>query len=164
MIKWLIWTIWTPVSSVLKKVDKLNLSLSLLPHCWFSLANLCWQKWSHVDTFSPPKPPSSPKPVNELFHSLCYLEVWQLGQFHAFLSVTLYVISSITVNHNHWYWTKLADNMYKFVVINVTDHGTAPFSARVSTGIMDHVWAPCIYRSSPWRVNDMLQTRHFQGM
>ena len=29
MIKQLIWTIWTPVSSVLKKADKLNLSLSL---------------------------------------------------------------------------------------------------------------------------------------
>ena len=29
MIKWLIWTIWTPMSSVLKKADKLNLSLSL---------------------------------------------------------------------------------------------------------------------------------------
>ena len=29
MIKRLIWTIWTPVSSVLKKADKLNLSLSL---------------------------------------------------------------------------------------------------------------------------------------
>ena len=28
MIKWLIWTIWTPMSSVLKKADKLNLSLS----------------------------------------------------------------------------------------------------------------------------------------
>ena len=31
MIKWLIWTIWTPMSSVLKKADKLNLSLSLSP-------------------------------------------------------------------------------------------------------------------------------------
>ena len=30
MIKRLIWTIWTPMSSVLKKADKLNLSLSLL--------------------------------------------------------------------------------------------------------------------------------------
>ena len=29
MIKWLIWTIWTLMSSVLKKADKLNLSLSL---------------------------------------------------------------------------------------------------------------------------------------
>ena len=29
MIKRLIWTIWTPMSSVLKKADKLNLSLSL---------------------------------------------------------------------------------------------------------------------------------------
>ena len=29
MIKQLIWTIWTPMSSVLKKADKLNLSLSL---------------------------------------------------------------------------------------------------------------------------------------
>ena len=31
MIKRLIWTIWTPMSSVLKKADKLNLSLS---HPW----------------------------------------------------------------------------------------------------------------------------------
>ena len=30
MIKRLIWTIWTPMSSVLKKADKLNLSLSLM--------------------------------------------------------------------------------------------------------------------------------------
>ena len=30
MIKRLIWTKWTPMSSVLKKADKLNLSLSLL--------------------------------------------------------------------------------------------------------------------------------------
>ena len=30
MIKRLIWTIWTPMSSVLKKADKLNLSLSLI--------------------------------------------------------------------------------------------------------------------------------------
>ena len=29
MIKRLIWTIWTPISSVLKKADELNLSLSL---------------------------------------------------------------------------------------------------------------------------------------
>ena len=29
MIKWLIWTIWIPMSSVLRKADKLNLSLSL---------------------------------------------------------------------------------------------------------------------------------------
>ena len=29
MIKRLIWTIWTPMSSVLKKADKLNLSFSL---------------------------------------------------------------------------------------------------------------------------------------
>ena len=29
MIKRLIWTTWTPMSSVLKKADKLNLSLSL---------------------------------------------------------------------------------------------------------------------------------------
>ena len=29
MIKWLIWTIWTAMSSVPKKADKLNLSLSL---------------------------------------------------------------------------------------------------------------------------------------
>ena len=29
LIKRLIWTIWTPMSSVLKKADKLNLSLSL---------------------------------------------------------------------------------------------------------------------------------------
>ena len=28
MIKRFIWTIWTPMSSVLKKADKLNLSLS----------------------------------------------------------------------------------------------------------------------------------------
>ena len=35
MIKRLIWTIWTPMSSVLKKADKLNLSLSLsqTPQC-----------------------------------------------------------------------------------------------------------------------------------
>ena len=31
MIKRLIWTIWTPMSFVLKKADKLNLSLSALP-------------------------------------------------------------------------------------------------------------------------------------
>ena len=29
MIKRLVWIIWTPMSSVLKKADKLNLSLSL---------------------------------------------------------------------------------------------------------------------------------------
>ena len=34
MIKRLIWTIWTPMSSVLKKADKLNLSLSLSFTCW----------------------------------------------------------------------------------------------------------------------------------
>ena len=44
MIKWLIWNIWTPMSSVLKKADKLNLSLSR-PNgrnmgCFVS----CWEK------------------------------------------------------------------------------------------------------------------------
>ena len=34
MIKRLIWTIWTPMSSVLKKADKLNLSLSLSLFCY----------------------------------------------------------------------------------------------------------------------------------
>ena len=37
MIKWLIWTIWTPMSSVLKKADKLNLSLS--PYSYFLSGN-----------------------------------------------------------------------------------------------------------------------------
>ena len=41
MIKRHIWTIWTPMSSVLKKVDKLNLSLSLWPAPSHYL-NLCW--------------------------------------------------------------------------------------------------------------------------
>ena len=39
MIKRLIWTIWTPMSSVLKKADKLNLSLSL---------RNCWSDWSEM--------------------------------------------------------------------------------------------------------------------
>ena len=37
MIKRLIWTIWTPMSSVLKKADKLNLSLS-----WTSMGIKAW--------------------------------------------------------------------------------------------------------------------------
>ena len=43
MIKW---TIWTPMSSVLKKADKLNLSLSLMgsPH----IAVVAWFPWSYM--------------------------------------------------------------------------------------------------------------------
>ena len=47
MIKRLIWTIWTPMSSVLKKADKLNLSLSLSIR-WnlgiFSLVATVWKQ------------------------------------------------------------------------------------------------------------------------
>ena len=39
MIKRLIWTIWTPMSSVLKKADKLNLSLSLGAEAGIFLVN-----------------------------------------------------------------------------------------------------------------------------
>ena len=41
MIKRLIWTIWTPMSSVLKKADKLNLSLSLLHLKFFVIVLTC---------------------------------------------------------------------------------------------------------------------------
>ena len=43
MIKRLIWTIWTPMSSVLKKADKLNLSLSLRNVCsdWCETKRKC---------------------------------------------------------------------------------------------------------------------------
>ena len=42
MIKRLIWTIWTSMSSVLKKADKLNLSLSLTPiHIHYDCVPLC---------------------------------------------------------------------------------------------------------------------------
>ena len=40
MIKRHIWTIWTPMSSVLKKVDRLNLSLSLLKWSIFAESGL----------------------------------------------------------------------------------------------------------------------------
>ena len=43
MIKRLIWTIWTPMSSVLKKADKLNLSLSLsMLLLWWCLKSSCF--------------------------------------------------------------------------------------------------------------------------
>ena len=41
MIKWLIWTIWTLMSSVLKKADKLNLSLSLVELSTTRSCNQC---------------------------------------------------------------------------------------------------------------------------
>ena len=56
MIKRLIWTIWTPMSSVLKKADKLNLSLSLslnrslssrrksFNHMW----SIAAEKWKNI--------------------------------------------------------------------------------------------------------------------
>ena len=51
MIKRLIWTIWTPMSSVLKKADKLNLSLSLLEYIetepWDPVAFLCSEGLHH---------------------------------------------------------------------------------------------------------------------
>ena len=44
MITWLIWTIWNPMSSVPKKADKLNLSLSLSLTCLAPIhnQNQCW--------------------------------------------------------------------------------------------------------------------------
>ena len=46
MIKWLVWTIWTLMSSVLKKADKLNLSLSLCQYQLPSAFNTCnIKKW-----------------------------------------------------------------------------------------------------------------------
>ena len=52
MIKRLIWTIWTPMSSVLKKADKLNLSLShwLGPFIKWSLHNALthWGRATHI--------------------------------------------------------------------------------------------------------------------
>ena len=46
MIKRLIWTIWTTMSSVLKKADKLNLSLSLVFHqeeFQLPVSSQCWE-------------------------------------------------------------------------------------------------------------------------
>ena len=50
MIKRLIWTIWTPMSSVLKKADKLNLSLSL--HPMYVVKTLQLVRKSGTDRFS----------------------------------------------------------------------------------------------------------------
>ena len=60
MIKRLIWTIWTPMSSVLKKADKLNLSLSSDGHyeSGYGLISGLQSLYYH--------------PVNDLFPSIMY--------------------------------------------------------------------------------------------
>ena len=50
MIKRLMWTIWTPMPSVLKKADKLNLSLSLQHGKWEN--NLCSKMESSLEWIS----------------------------------------------------------------------------------------------------------------
>ena len=51
MIKRLIWTIWTPMSSVLKKADKLNLSLSLVDtdDVIVLKVSLHWNYWRFIE-------------------------------------------------------------------------------------------------------------------
>ena len=71
MIKRLIWTIWTPMSSVLKKADKLNLSLSLLTslgHCFLENQT----KLMH----------NSPGRVRfVLLHVFCEFELWPVCDY-----------------------------------------------------------------------------------
>ena len=50
MIKQLIWTIWTPMSYVLKKADNLNLSLFSRDH--FVYAPSQWERWHYNVTSS----------------------------------------------------------------------------------------------------------------
>ena len=99
MIKRLIWTIWTPMSSVLKKADKLNLSLSLSSFLQYMGAPVAYVQQVVVRAVVSPWSPR---------------KLIQTDAFRAPLAKAFDVLEQVNQFHykDGWVWLPIVNSLY----------------------------------------------------